>query len=426
MIGLTPVDSPSRAARVQMVVSPGGVRAWLVEDYAVPLVALEFAVRGGASQGPVGKAGAATMLSGLLDEGAGPYDAEAFHLALEEKAIELSFSAERDYFAGRLRTLVRHAEAAFDLLRLAVTEARLDLEPIERVRGQLSAGLRREAEDPDVLAHKAWRADAFPGHPYGRPKRGSLDSVAQITRDHLVELMRRAFARDELKVAVVGAIDAAKVARMLDDVFGGLPATGDRDAVPQVNVAGLGSRRVVDLDVPQTTIAFGRTGIARKDPDHIAAYVVNHILGGGVFSARLFKEVREKRGLAYSVYSSLSTYDHAACFLGGTSTKNERALESLQIIESEIDSLLREGPTEDELDKAQKYLIGSYDLRFDTSTKIAGQLAHLQVEGFDVSYLDERNKEIAAVTLDDARRVGKRLFGDGKLAVAMAGRPVGV
>ncbi|MBV9222224.1 MAG: insulinase family protein, partial [Methylobacteriaceae bacterium] len=304
--------------------------------------------------------------------------------------------------------------------------ARLDLEPIERVRGQLSAGLRREAEDPDVLAHKAWRADAFPGHPYGRPKRGSLDSVAQITRDHLVELMRRAFARDELKVAVVGAIDAAKVARMLDDVFGGLPATGDRDAVPQVNVAGLGSRRVVDLDVPQTTIAFGRTGIARKDPDHMAAYVVNHILGGGVFSARLFKEVREKRGLAYSVYSSLSTYDHAACFLGGTSTKNERALESLQIIESEIDSLLREGPTEDELDKAQKYLIGSYDLRFDTSTKIAGQLAHLQVEGFDVSYLDERNKEIAAVTLDDARRVGKRLFGDGKLAVAMAGRPVGV
>ncbi|MBV9705282.1 MAG: insulinase family protein [Methylobacteriaceae bacterium] len=426
MIGLTPVDSPSRAARVQTVVSPGGIRAWLVEDYAVPLVALEFAVRGGASQDPVGKAGAATMLSGLLDEGAGPYDAEAFHLALEEKAIELSFSAERDYFAGRLRTLVRHAEAAFDLLRLAVTEARLDLEPIERVRGQLSAGLRREAEDPDVLAHKAWRADAFPGHPYGRPKRGSLDSVAQITRDHLVELMRRAFARDELKVAVVGAIDAAKVARMLDDVFGGLPATGDRDAVPQVNVAGLGSRRVVDLDVPQTTIAFGRTGIARKDPDHIAAYVVNHILGGGVFSARLFKEVREKRGLAYSVYSSLSTYDHAACFLGGTSTKNERALESLQIIESEIDSLLREGPTEDELDKAQKYLIGSYDLRFDTSTKIAGQLAHLQVEGFDVSYLDERNKEIAAVTLDDARRVGKRLFGDGKLAVAMAGRPVGV
>ncbi|MBV8564040.1 MAG: insulinase family protein, partial [Methylobacteriaceae bacterium] len=134
MIGLTPVDSPSRAARVQMVVSPGGVRAWLVEDYAVPLVALEFAVRGGASQDPVGKAGAATMLSGLLDEGAGPYDAEAFHLALEEKAIELSFSAERDYFAGRLRTLVRHAEAAFDLLRLAVTEARLDAEPIERVR----------------------------------------------------------------------------------------------------------------------------------------------------------------------------------------------------------------------------------------------------------------------------------------------------
>jgi zinc protease len=301
----------------------------------------------------------------------------------------------------------------------------LDAEPIERIRAQMAASVRRESQDPDALAHKAWRAAAFGEHPYGRPGRGSVESVPLIGRDDLVGLLKGSFARDTLKVAVVGAIDAAHVARMLDEVFGGLPSTGDRRPVGPVTVGHLGTRQVIDLDVPQATITFGRPGIARRDPDYMAAYVLNHILGGGVFSARLFKEVREKRGLAYSVHSALSSYDHTAYFSGGTSTKNERALESLDIIQDEIRKLTREGPTEDEVDKAKKYLIGSYALRFDTSTKIAGQLVHLQTEDFDVGYLDRRNDEIAAVTRADMMRVGERLFGDGSLLVVMAGLPVG-
>ncbi len=154
--------------------------------------------------------------------------------------------------------------------------------------------------------------------------------------------------------------------------------------------------------------------------------VVNHVLGGGVFSARLFREVREKRGLAYSVYSQLATYDHAAMLIGSTSTKNERAAESLHVIEAEIRSLGEQGPQEDELDKAKNYLIGSYDLRFDTSTKIASQLVHIQTEGYGVEYLDERNRLIAAVSLEDAKRAAKRLLGDAQLLVAVAGRPVGM
>jgi zinc protease len=158
----------------------------------------------------------------------------------------------------------------------------------------------------------------------------------------------------------------------------------------------------------------------------MAATVVNHVLGGGVFSARLFREVREKRGLAYSVYSQLATQDHAAMFSGGTSTKNERAAESLEVIQGEIQSLAESGPSPEELDKAKKYLIGSYALRFDSSTKIAAHLVRLQAEGYGVDYLDARNKLIEAVTLDDAKRVAKRLFGDGSLLVAIAGKPVGL
>ena len=416
----------SRADSVQKVTSAGGLEAWLVEDYAVPLVAFEFAFKGGSSQDNPARAGAASMLSALLDEGAGPHDADAFHRAMDDKAVEISFSAGRDSFNGRMKTLTRHLDAAAGLLRLAVCEPRLDEDAIERVRSQMVASLKREATDPDALAGKAWREAAFGSHPYALPSRGDLDTIPAITREDLIAMRARLMARDNLKIAVVGAIDAAKLALLLDEVFSALPAHGDLQAIPDVDMASMGERKIVDLDVPQSTIRFGLPGLGRKDPDFWAGVVVNHILGGGVFSARLFREVREKRGLAYSVHSQLMTYDHAALFSGGTSTKNERALESLSVIEEEIAKLAEDGPTEDELDKARKYLIGSYALRFDTSTKIAGNLAHLQVEGYPVEFLDERNSHIAAVTLDDTRRVAKRLFLGKKLLVAAAGRPTGM
>ncbi|HXW71091.1 MAG TPA: pitrilysin family protein [Methylocella sp.] len=420
------IADASRASSVQKIESSGGIKAWLVEDYAVPLIAMEFAFQGGAAQDPVGKPGATTLLAGLLDEGAGPYDAEAFHRALDEDAIEISFSAGRDFLSGRMQTLARNINRAFELVRLAVMEARLDAEPFERVRNQIAAGLKHEANDPDFVANRLFRASAFPGHPYGLPVRGDLATLPALTRGNLSDLRAATFARNTLKIAVVGAINAASLAVKLDEVFGALPSTGDLCPIAAAGLAGTGTRHFATIDVPQSTIRFGREGIPRQNKDFIPATVVNHILGGGIFSARLFREVREKRGLAYSVYSQLQTHDHAALFFGGTSTKNERAAESMAVIESEISNLANIGPTEEELEKAKKYLIGSYALRFDTSTKIAGQLLHLQTDGFDASYLDERNKLIAAVTMEGAKRAAHRLFGDGKLLVVVAGQPVGM
>jgi zinc protease len=417
--------APSRAASVQKVKTPGGFEVWLVEDYAVPLVAFDFAFKAGAAQDPPRKAGVAHMLGGALDEGAGPYDAEAFHRAMDDLAVEISFHADHDNFHGQLKTLSRNIDPAFELLRLAVCEPLLDAEAIERVRSQIVAGLKHEMKDPNRVAARAFREDAFQNHPYGRPSQGTLESVPAITRDDLVAMHRATLARDNIKIAAVGAIDAARIAAIVDKVFGALPERATLAAVPDVTPVA-GKKRVLDVDVPQSTIRFGLPGIARHDPEFMIAVVVNHILGGGVFSARLFKEVREKRGLAYSVHSQLSAHDHAALFSGGTSTKNERAAESLSVIEEEIAKLVADGPTEEELDKAKKYLIGSYVLRFDTSTKIAGNLVSLQTDGFPVEFLDRRNDMIAAVTMDDVKRVAKRLFEGKKLLVTVAGRPEGM
>ena len=420
------IHSGSRASTVQKVQAQCGVEAWLVEDYAVPVVAMDFAFRGGALQDSEGRSGTATMFSAVLDEGAGELDSEAFHRALDEKAIEISFSADRDVLTGHMRTLARETSSAFGMLALCLNEARLDDSAVERIRAQLIAGLKQEINDPDSLAAKAFRAMAFTGHAYGLPVRGDLDSVPQITRADLAAFYKHSMARDNVKIAVVGAIDATTLARELDCAFGPLPAQAMLVSAPFVSMAGVGQVQVMEVDLPQTTLRFGRPGLARKDPDFMAGMVVNHILGGGVFSARLFKEVREKRGLAYSVYTQLATYNHTHFLMGATSTKNERALESLEVIQHEIRTLGADGPEADELDKAKKYLTGSYALRFDTSTKIASQLVQLQLEGFGVDYLDQRNSLIDAVTMDDARRVAARLFGDGALLVTAAGRPAGM
>ena len=419
-------ETASRASKVQVVTADCGVRAWLVEDYAVPIVTIDFSFRGGALQDQPGRAGTATMFSALLDEGAGDLDSEAFHRALDDKAIEISFSADRDVLTGHMRTLARETAAAFGLLSLCLNQPRLEDSAIERIRGQLIAGLKQEINDPDSLAAKAFRAAAFPGHPYGSPVRGELDTVARIEHADFVRFLKDSLARDNVRIACVGAIDAPTLAKEIDRAFAGLPVHATLAACPDVTMAGVGTVKVVDVDLPQTTLRFGRPGIARRDPDFMTGMVVNHILGGGVFSARLFKEVREKRGLAYSVYTQLATYNHTNFLMGSTSTKNERALESLQVISEQIRSLGRDGPSEDELDKARKYLVGSFALRFDTSSKIANQLVQLQVEGFDIDYLDKRNALIEAVTMDEARRVAARLYGDGSLLVTAAGRPVGM
>ena len=417
------VAPTSRAARVQKVRSPGGVEAWLVEDYAIPLLAVNFGWKGGAAQDPLGKPGLATLLAGVLDEGAGDLDSGAFHQALDDKAIELSFSADRDALQGRMKTLSRHSARAFELLALAVTNARLDPDAIDRVRGQLAASLRNEVNDPDHAAARLFRQHSYPEHPYGQPVKGDLDILPTLTRDDLVTMRTRLLARDNLKVAVVGAIDAETLGRELDRVFASLPAKADLAAVATVTLGGVGSRHVRSIDLPQSTIRFGRQGIMRGDPDFNVATVVNHCLGGGAFTARLYKEVREKRGLCYSVYSQNSELDHAAMFVGATSTKNARVTEAVDTIRDEIVKLSTDGIPADELDKAKKYLIGSYALRFDTSRKIAGQLVSLQLDGYGVERLDTRNDSIAAVTVEDAARTAKRLLGDGDLLITIAGKP---
>ena len=417
--------APAGATAIERVVSPGGIEAWLVRQPSVPLVALDFAMTGGANDDPADKAGVAHLVASTIDEGAGELDANAYHQRLEDNAIELSFTANRDYFRGSLRTLTANRDLAFDTLRLSLTQPRFDEEAVERIRTQILADLRRATTSPAEIASEVWWHTAFAGHPYGRPITGTLESVPRITIADLRAYARRVFARSTLKIAVVGDIDAATAGLLIDKAFGALPEQPELAAVPAADPHGLGRRIVVDLDVPQAVIMFGGEGVARNDPDFYAAYLINHILGGGAMSSRLYTEVREKRGLAYGVSTSLVPLAHARLITGSTATRADRTADTLDIVDRELKILAESGPTEAELDKTKSFLKGSYGLYFDTSSKIAAQLVQIQLDNLGIDYVDRRNGLIDAVTRADAQRVAKSLL-DGKMLVTVVGRPQGV
>lgn len=424
-LGFATLGAADAASKIEAITSPGGIKAWLVREASVPVIALDYAFTGGANADPAGKPGVANMVASLLDEGAGDMDARAFQELLEEKAIQLGFAANRDQFRGSMHTLSVNLEQGVNLLRLALTAPRFDDEPVTRIRDQLQAQLVRGTANPNEIANRRWWATAFPGHPYGQPSNGTPESLAAITVDDLKAYVRNVFARDTLTVAVVGDIDADAAGKLIDRAFGGLPEKAALAPVPATDMQGLGERIVVNLDVPQTVISFGSPGLARHDPDFFAAYVVNHIYGGGSMSSRLYREVREKRGLAYGIRTSLIWMDYASIVSGGTATRSDRAAETLSLIDEETRRMAAEGPTQEELDKAKAYLKGSYALAFDTSGKIAGQLVQIQLDKLGIDYPERRSAMIDAVTLADAKRVAKRLL-DTKTLTLVVGRGQGL
>jgi zinc protease len=420
----SPAAAKGSGMKIQEVTSPGGIKAWLVESHANPLITIRFAFFGGASQDAPSREGQAYFVTAMMNEGAGDLDAIAFQEREEALAMKMDFDAGRDVMLGRIQTLTENKDDVFDLVRLAMSQPRFDEDALERVRAQILAGLKFDENDPETVASLAWDRIAFQDHPYGRPVKGTKDSVAEISADDLRDYVRRVFARDKLAVAVVGDIDAEELGEVLDKLFGDLPERSDlvqvADAPPPLGP----TREVIAMDVPQSVAQFGLRGIPRDDDDFIPAYVLNYIIGGGGFSSRLMEEVREKRGLAYSVRSSLYPYMHGPVFIGHVATKNEAVGQSLSVIQNELERIAEQGPTAEELESAKAYLTGAYPLRFESSVSIASQLLWIQIEDLGIDYVDRRNALVDAVTMDDIKRVAKRLLTPDRLITTIVGKPV--
>ena len=410
-LAFLPAVTPAQAAvDIQEVTSDKGITAWLVEDYTVPIISIRFAFEGGSTQDPVGKEGLAQLMSGLFDEGAGDLGRAEFQEELDQSGAEMSFDAGPDAFYGSMRMLAEDREEAFRLLELAVNRPRFDDEPLARIRAQIVAGIQARANDPETEASIAWANAIYGDHPYSRQDEGTPETLATITQQDLQKLHEDLFARGNLVVSVVGAIDPETLKTELDRVFGSLPEEPDVGVVQKVQPK-LDQQIALPYEIPQATLRLAYPGIERDDPQFFAAYLMNHILGGGTFSSRLFDEVREKRGLAYGIGSSLVNRDYSSALMIGTSTRTDRAQETLDVIRDVIGRMAEEGPTEQELRDAKDYVVGAYAINnLDTSSAIARTLVQLQIEDLGIDYIDRRADLIEAVTLEDVKAVAKRLL----------------
>jgi zinc protease len=418
--------SPARAIDIQVVKSPGGISAWLIEDSTVPLMSMRFTFRGGSVLDPKGKTGLAELVSGVLDEGAGPYDSAQFQKRLEDNSISLRFSAALESFGGRLKALNENRNEAIELLRLALTAPRFDSEPVTRVKSQMLAQVERRAERPRHIAGRVWNKATFADHPYGRDTDGTKTSIPAITKDDLQQFAKTRLGRDNLIVGVVGDISPAQLAPLLDRAFGSLPAKAASYTVPSAKVVGVGKVIVVERNIPQTVVVFGQAGLRRDDPDYYVASVMNYIMGGGGLTSRLSDEIREKRGLAYSVYTRLASYNKAGLIVGRVATQNARVAQSLELIRAEWKRMVTTPVSLKDLADAKSNLTGSYFTRLNSTGRIAGLLIGIQFDNLGIDYLKRRNGLINAVTVSDIQRVARRLLKSEALTVVMVGKPKGI
>lgn len=406
-----PAIVPARAAvEIQEVTSPGGVTAWLVEDYTVPIVSVRFAFEGGSTQDPDGKEGLSNLMTGLFDEGAGDLDADSFQERLDEVGAEMSFDANRDAVYGQMRMLEEQRGEALGLLELALTSPRFDQEPIDRIREQIVTGIQQDLRDPNTLGQEEFSRALYGDHPYARRSEGTLESLASITADDLRTLHGRTFARGNVSIAVVGAIDAETLKTELDRVFGDLPEQAELTPVAKVEPR-LDQQVDYAYPLPQATIQLVYPGIDRDDPEFFPAFIMNHILGGGSFSSRLFTEVREKRGLAYGVGSGLLNNDYSNALYIGTSTRADNVDQTLTVIRDEVRKMAEDGPTEAELASAKTFLVGAYAINnLDSSLAVARTLVQLQLDDLGIDYIDRRVGYIEAVTIEQVKQAAQRLL----------------
>lgn len=411
--------------RIQEVTSPGGIKAWLVENHDIPFTALNIRFKGGTSLDAPGKRGAVNLMTALIEEGAGNLDSQGFAAARDALAAEFTFDSDQDGVGVSARFLTETRDKAMDLLHQALTQPRFDADAVERVRAQVLQNIAANAKDPDSIGGDILRKQAFGDHPYGTVGDGTEDSVKALTRQDILDAYHGALARDRIYVAAAGDISAKDLGVLLDKLLGDLPATG----APQpgdVALVAKGGVTQQSFPGPQSSITFYQQGVKFQDKDYFAATILNEILGGNGFSSRLMDEVREKRGLTYGIDTSLAAFDHAEILEGSLATSNDKAAEAIGVIRQVWADVAKNGVTQKELDDTKTYLTGAYPLRFDGNKRIASILVGMQMLGLPSDYPSVRNAKVEAVTLDDVNRVARTLLAPDKLTFVVVGDATGV
>ncbi len=414
--------TPFHIPAVQKVVTDNGIEAWLIEEKSTPVISVSLIFKGGKASDPERLTGLSSLVTELMGEDAGKYTAEEFSEILSQKAIFLSFDASADTLRASMETLRENKEDAFDLFRLALTKPRFDRKIIRQTKERMYAAIKAREGTPQAVASERWAKLVYKDHPYARLS-PTKKTVKTITRANLRSFVRDRFAKDNLIIGVAGNISAEELKPLLEKTFSGLPEKSRVKEVPPFTPELSGRIDVLSMDVPQSAVLFGHKGITRNDPDFYAAVLVNYIFGGGSFASRLFNEVREKNGLAYSIDTSLNPSRIAPMIAGSVGSDNAKLADAIKIIRQQWRLMAEDGPVEQELKDAKTFITGSFPLAFSSSAGLSSTLAGMQYNGLGIDYLQRYNDLMNAVTLEQAKKTAARLLLPDSLFFVVVGKP---
>ena len=400
-----------------------GARVLFVESHEIPMVRVSLVFNAGSSRDARGKAGQALLVNHMLDEGTDKLSADEIAERLEGLGTQLSAGVDLDRATVGIKSLSDKARlnSALDVLKAIITGPTFPAASLERERDRLLIGLQRSEQSPGDVGEKVFNRLVFGDHPYARPSSGDEKSVKAITRDDLAQFHRQYYVGANTVVVIVGDVSKSGARRIARHVVGELPAGSA--APPLLKVKDLQSTTTKRIRFPssQTHILAGLPGMKRGDPDYFPLYVGNYMFGGGGLVSRLSQEIREKRGLSYSSYSYFWPLRNRGPFMMGLQTRNDQADQALKVMRKTLNDYIRTGPSDKELIAAKKHITGGFPLRLDNSGKIAGYLAMIGFYNLPISWLDDFNNRVEAVTRKQIHDAFKRRVNPDRMVTVVIG-----
>jgi len=367
--------------------------------------------------------GKALLTNGLLTEGTKAMSTDEIADTIASVGAQLDNSSHRDMSIVSLRSLTKPEllKTAVKVMHDVITEPTFPEESLERERQRLLISLQAKKQSPGALASDAFFQAAYANHPYRFDASGIEESVKKIQRADLVEHYKRYYVGANAVIAIVGAVDRKQAEALAEAILGDLPTGKPATAIP--DVADLSKAEMIRQDFPstQTHILMGQPAIERGNKDFFPLFVGNHVLGGGGFTSRLTKQIREDRGLAYSSYSYFSPMHQRGPFIMGMQTRNDKAEEALKVTKEVLAEFMKNGPTAEELELAKKNIVGGFALNLDSNSKIVENIAMIGFYHLPLDYLDHYTDKVEAVTIDQIKAAFKRHLNPDKMVTVMLG-----
>ena len=399
-----------------------GISFWFVKDSSIPIVSVSFSFRGGSYLENEKKQGLSNLMTSLLDEGTRNLSASEFKEVMKVNGIKLNISSQKDKIEGSFQVITSQVSEGFKLFYEALNHPRFDDSEIEKVRKQIISSIKIDQSNIPTIASNLFNKNFFGDHSFSRNIKGTIESIKKINRNDLIDFRKKAFQKSNLVIGVSGNIDKNEIKKLIDLVFSEMNDSFKISKLEKFLSLSQGDK-IFKITTPQTSVLFGHPGFERNNDNFFALRVANYILGGGGFQSRLYKNIREKKGLVYSIYSYLLPYESDGVLIGGFQTRNESVYKTVNTVKNEWDRMRKIGISKEEFQNAKDYFNGSFTRNFTSTLSIARLLQVVQYYKLGEDYFNRREEIINNLELDKVNKVIFETFDSSKLFFMIVGEP---